>query len=240
MIGDLRHKIKADIGQPHPHLGGDVFDIFRQQQPERRATGPPRLVAPFVADHGERDQRDIRHRVRHFGDGARHMIVRGHHDQRLEAALMDPAPRLGGIAAGVDGGTVEIDATAEQRLVVAAANGKCRWRRWSDARRRSTAACHSRRPAIPSRRTPATSRRSEPRCRRRLRPAWSRRRATATEIRRSRPRRATNSIAASTGTTRSAARQARRRGACIGYRRLAGSCVPESLWRGGCVEFQCA
>ena len=85
---------------------------------KRRATGPPRLVAPFVADHRERNQRDIRHRVRQFDDRARHVVIRRHHDQRFEAALVRPAPRLRRVAAGVDGGTVEIDAAAQQRLVV--------------------------------------------------------------------------------------------------------------------------
>ena len=109
---------------------------------------------------------DIRHRMRQFDDGARHVVVRGHHDQRLEAALARPAPGLRGIAAGVDGGAVEIDAAAQQRLVVRQRAGNVAGRRWSDARRRSAAACRSRRPAIPSRRRPATSRRSAPRCRR--------------------------------------------------------------------------
>ena len=96
--------------------GSDVFHIFRQYQPERGAVLPPRLVAPSLADHRIGDQRDIGHRVRHFHDGARHVVVRGHHDQRLEAALMRPAPRLRGIAAGGDRRAVEIDTAIEQRL----------------------------------------------------------------------------------------------------------------------------
>ena len=138
---------------------------------EGRAARPPRLVAPFVADHRERDQRDVRHRVRQFDDRARHVVVRRHHDQRLEAALARPAPRLGRVAARIDGRAVEIDAAARAATGCRAASGKCRSRHWSDARPRSTAACHSRRPAIPSHPTRATSRRSTPRCRRRCAPA---------------------------------------------------------------------
>src|SRR5438093_1275609 len=105
----------AGVGQPHAHFGGEIFRVFRQQETQRRTAGPPRLVAPPVADHRERNQRDIRHRMRQFQDGARHVVVRRHHDQRLEAALAGPAPRLRGIAARVDGGTIEIDATAQQQ-----------------------------------------------------------------------------------------------------------------------------
>ncbi len=40
--------------------------------------------------------------MRDLGHGARHVIVRGHHDQRLEAVLARPAPGLDGVAEGVD------------------------------------------------------------------------------------------------------------------------------------------
>ena len=182
-------QIDADIGEPHPQLGGDIFGVFRQQQAEGPAARPPRFVAPFVADHGERDQRDVRHRVRQFDDSARHMIVRRHHDQRFEAALADPAASLGGVAAGIDGGAVEIDATAEQLTGCPATCGRYRSRHWSGARRISTAVCHSRPRAIPLRPTPATNRRSTPRCRRRCGKAFPPRRAIATGTRRSRRRR---------------------------------------------------
>ncbi len=108
-----------DVCQPHAHLDGDIFRIFRQQQAQRRAAGPPRFVAPPVADHRERNQRDVRHRMRQFHDRPRHVVVRRHYNQRFEAALADPASRLRCIAARIDGGAVEIDATAQQqRLVV--------------------------------------------------------------------------------------------------------------------------
>ena len=102
----------------NPHHGGDVFDIFVQQQPQRPAARPPGLFAPFVADHSEWNERDVWHGVRQFDDRARHMIVRRYHDQRFEVAFMRPAPCLRGIAAGVDGGIVEIDAAIEQRLAL--------------------------------------------------------------------------------------------------------------------------
>ena len=56
--------------------------------------------------------------MRQFDDRPRHVVIRCHHDQRLEAALAHPAPGLRRVAAGIDRGAVEIDAAAQQRLVV--------------------------------------------------------------------------------------------------------------------------
>ncbi len=61
--------------------------------------------------------------MRQFDDRPRHMVVRRHHDQRLETAFVRPASRLGRIAAGVDRGAVEIDAAAHERLVVGQGTG---------------------------------------------------------------------------------------------------------------------
>ena len=107
---------------------------------------------------------DVGHGVRQLDDGARHVIVRGHDDQRAKAALLRPAPRFGGIAAGVDRRVVEIDAAGEQRFVVAAASARFRRHRSTSARRRSAAAGRSHWRAGRRRRTRATSRRSGPRC----------------------------------------------------------------------------
>ena len=51
--------------------------------------------------------------MRQFRHRARHVIIRGHDDQRPEAALPHPAPRLGGIGDRVDRGAVEIDAAGD-------------------------------------------------------------------------------------------------------------------------------
>ena len=67
---------------------GEEFGIFGHQQPRRRAARPPWLVPPLFADHRKRDQQHVRHACAKFDDGARHVIVRRHHDQRAEAALL--------------------------------------------------------------------------------------------------------------------------------------------------------
>src|SRR5690348_6231507 len=51
LLETFERKVEAEIGQTHPQTCCDVFYIFRQYQPERRAALPPRLVAPFSANH---------------------------------------------------------------------------------------------------------------------------------------------------------------------------------------------
>jgi hypothetical protein len=50
LIGRLRH-LYAHVGQPYADPAGGIFHVFLQQQARRGPAGPPRLVAPPVADH---------------------------------------------------------------------------------------------------------------------------------------------------------------------------------------------
>ena len=122
-IGWRRRLRRDPVVDMHADAGGKELRVFRHQQPRRRPARPPRLVAPLFTDHRERNQQDVRHAVREFDDGARHVVVRRDDDQRAETALLRPAPRFGGVAAGIDRRVVEIDAAGEPRLVVAQRTG---------------------------------------------------------------------------------------------------------------------
>ena len=63
------------------------------------------------------DQRHVRQLMFQFRHCARHVIVRGDDDQRMEAAHARPPSRLHRIADRVGGRTVDVDATAENRAV---------------------------------------------------------------------------------------------------------------------------
>jgi hypothetical protein len=52
--------------------------------------------------------------MRELGHGARHMPIRGHHDQRVEIVLARPILGLERVAEGIERGTVEIDAAGEK------------------------------------------------------------------------------------------------------------------------------
>src|SRR6266436_1527574 len=68
LVREFEGQVDAETLQTNAKFGGDVFDIFPQQQPQGRTARPPRLLAPFVADHREWNERDIRHRVRQLDD----------------------------------------------------------------------------------------------------------------------------------------------------------------------------
>ena len=83
----------------------------------------------FSRDHRKRHQRDVGHLLLKLRHRARHVIGRRHHDQRGEAAILHPAPRLDRVADGVDRRIVEIDAARHQPLVArrdAGDLGRCR------------------------------------------------------------------------------------------------------------------
>ena len=65
-------------------------------------------------DHRIGNQRHVGKLMRELGHGARHVPVRGHHDQRIEIVLARPALGLDGVAEGVERGAVEIDAAGEK------------------------------------------------------------------------------------------------------------------------------
>ena len=58
-----------------------------------------------------------------FADGARHVIIRCHDQQRGEAVGLRPAPRLDGIADGVAGALAEIDAARQDGSHIASFAG---------------------------------------------------------------------------------------------------------------------
>src|SRR4029077_12639059 len=65
----------------------------------------------------KRHQRDIGQLLGQLRHGARHVVGRGHHDQRGKTALAHPAPRLDRVAGGVDRRMIEVDAARDQALV---------------------------------------------------------------------------------------------------------------------------
>ena len=147
------------------------------------------------------------------------MVIRCHHDQRFEAALARPAPGLESVATGVDRRNGRDRRNNPSTTgCCQAVTGKYRWRHWSDARPRSTAACRSRRPAIPSHPRPATNRQSAPRCRRRFagRLDFSAAQLRQESDKADRRRRRTRTASPAT----SAARNSRRRG--FGFAALVG------------------
>ena len=104
--------------EPHAHLGGKVFEIFRKHQLGRRAVRPPRLDTQPIGDDREGDQRDVGKLVREFGKRARHMIGRGNDDERTETVFERPMPRLHRIAQCVLRRIVEVDAAGQHAVVV--------------------------------------------------------------------------------------------------------------------------
>ena len=60
------------------------------------------------------DLLQIRQGVVQFHEGARHVVVRGHHDERVEMVRLGPAPGLDGVADGVAGPVIQVHAAIEE------------------------------------------------------------------------------------------------------------------------------
>ena len=69
----------------------DILQIFQKQQPRGGGIRPPGSGRSFPSPPGTAPASTLRKLMADLGHRARHVVVRRHHDQRAEAALLAPS-----------------------------------------------------------------------------------------------------------------------------------------------------
>ena len=113
--GALAQRAGAGGGiEPHTKLGEDVFHIFGEHQPAVALLDHQRSARSRSVTTGKGSSATSGSWCAISASGARHMIVRGDHDQRTETAAFGPALGLDRISERIER-AVEIDAATHQR-----------------------------------------------------------------------------------------------------------------------------
>ena len=101
-----------------PHTGRKIFPILGREDLGIAEAAPGVELRRFVQAYGVGAQVDIRHGALQFQHGTRHVIARRDYDQRTHLAAFDPTLGFDGVADGIAGLIVHVDAAIEQFAVL--------------------------------------------------------------------------------------------------------------------------